>query len=86
MNCRTVFSAPTMTIAAALQIAERVVLGNRTAPMNSSARLALADAMALAAKDENLHAGRRAADAIAYVVGVFHHDYVSVAEGLGHYN
>jgi hypothetical protein len=67
-----------------LDIAARHVANG--APAQSSAILCLDDARALAARDENLAAERRALDSLAHSVGVFHPDYVRAAELGGHYS
>jgi hypothetical protein len=54
--------------------------------MQSSAIVCLDEAIALAARGENLDAERRALHSLAYSVGIFHADYVRAAELGGHYD
>lgn len=51
-----------------------------TGVMDSSARLCLADAIALADKGDFEHAKQRALKSLSYSVGVFHRDYAKAAK------
>ena len=71
----------TLDTSAILALARKHV-GNG-AEMESSARLCLADAVALAARGEALKAQDRARKSLAYSVGIFHDDYIRVTQAWG---
>lgn len=63
-----------MTTSDVLKLARKHCLA-RTATMQSSAELCLADAIALFDKGDFEYARKRALKSLAYSVGVFHPDY-----------
>ena len=71
----------TLDTSAILALARKHV-GNG-AEMESSARLCLADAVALADRDELIAAQERARKSLAYSVGIFHDDYIRVTQAWG---